>query len=298
MPGSVVILLESPTLTERTESLAKIATARAAEENAAVRMRQLGFGDASVTNGGPDGGVDVRSSTAIAQVKCWFRPVGTPDLQRLFGARGHQQHLKMLFFARSGYARGAISYATDHEIALFTFDDEGHFSPVNDHARTLISHRSTARSTERSLPSSPKVSSARNAELSSYYAEREASLARQEHYFEVGCQIAELRMRKLGFSSGNMHTGNKAGEYTVLFVDRALAGIRVTRGVVGHFTLIDLMKVAPDRYAQRFYFSCDGYSQDAIDYADSYGIALFTYGRAQTTFPTNGHAHALVRRAR
>ncbi len=262
-------------------------------------MRQLGFDDASVTRGGPDGGIDVRSSSAVAQVKCWFKPVGTPDLQRLFGARGHQRHLKMLFFARSGYARGALDYAADHEIALYTFDDEGHISPVNDHARTLMSHRSTARSMERVRPSTPKVISAREAALTAYRAERQASLARQEHYFDVGCQIAELRMRELGFSSGNMSTGAGAGEYTVLFVDRALAGIRVTHGAVGHFTLMDLMKVDPrGRGDQRFYFSCDGYTQEAIDYADSYGIALFTYGRARTTSPTNGHARMLVRRTR
>jgi len=270
----------------------KIVTARDAEQNAASRMREMGFSDAAVTVSGPDGGIDVRAGSAVAQVKLWYRPVGTPELQRLFGARGNQRHLKMLFFARSGYARGAIRYGDEHEIALFTFDEAGALRPENVHARALGTAQRTAQTAGRSAARSKRA-------LTPYEAERKASLERQDHYFEVGCQIAELRMREFGFSSGNMVRGTRPGEFTVLFVDRALAGIRVTRGAVGHFTLMDLMKVDPrGRGDQRFYFSCDGYTEEAIDYADSYGIALFTYGRARTASPTNGHAHTLVRRTR
>lgn len=77
------------------------------------------------------------------------------------------------------------------------------------------------------------------------------------------------------------------------------AGIRVTRGAVGRFTLLDLMRVGPHIEGElRFYFSCDGYSDDAIEYADSVGIALFTSGRARTTSPANRCARELVNRKR
>ncbi|MDV7091081.1 hypothetical protein [Rhodococcus opacus] len=46
-----------------------ITTPEAAELNAAARMRELGYPDARVTGRGADGGVDVVSDRAVAQVK-------------------------------------------------------------------------------------------------------------------------------------------------------------------------------------------------------------------------------------
>ncbi|QDC12713.1 hypothetical protein E2561_00570 [Rhodococcus ruber] len=117
-----------------------ISTAREAEENAAVHMRKLGFPDAAVTDEGPDGGIDVRSSGAVAQVKLWFRPVGSPALQQLYGARGTARH-EMLFFAHSGYSKPAVLYADQHSIALFTFDTDGNITAHNDSARALVKQR-------------------------------------------------------------------------------------------------------------------------------------------------------------
>ncbi len=54
-----------------------------AERNAALWMRRWGYEDAAAAPGGPDGGVDVRSSRALGQVKYQAVLVGRPELQRL-----------------------------------------------------------------------------------------------------------------------------------------------------------------------------------------------------------------------
>lgn len=102
-----------------------------AERLAAHWMRQWGYGDARTTNRGADGGVDVRSSWAIAQVKFQGSQTGRPHLQRLFGAREHQTQLHMFFFSRSGYSRDAIAYANGVGMVLFTFRADGAVEPAN-----------------------------------------------------------------------------------------------------------------------------------------------------------------------
>src|SRR5690606_34906785 len=83
----------------------------AAEHNAAAHMRALGYEDARATKRGADGGIDVMASGAVAQVKMHMKPVGAPDLQRLYGARGVHHHRKMLFYSLSGYSDKAVAYA-------------------------------------------------------------------------------------------------------------------------------------------------------------------------------------------
>src|SRR3954452_2909829 len=59
----------------------------AAEALAAWHMRKLGFEDASVTKAGADGGLDVTSREAVAQVKHYSKgPIGSPAIQQLRGA--------------------------------------------------------------------------------------------------------------------------------------------------------------------------------------------------------------------
>jgi len=64
-----------------------VSTWREAEEAAASHMRRMGYAGVKLTTGGADGGVDVRASGAMAQVKFEAKPVGRPALQRLVGAR-------------------------------------------------------------------------------------------------------------------------------------------------------------------------------------------------------------------
>lgn len=113
-----------------------IRTARQAEENVAAVMRRLGYSDADVTGVGPDAGVDVVSSTALAQVKWQGAVVGRPELQRLVGARGRDTKKSLLFFTASGFSQAAVDYAEDLEIALFLYDPTGSPIPQN-----LLAHK-------------------------------------------------------------------------------------------------------------------------------------------------------------
>lgn len=115
-----------------------ITTAEAAEQNAAVRMRAMGFEDARVTNAGSDGGIDVRSKHALAQVKWQGAQVGRPAVQQLYGARGSRHDVQLFFFAATGYSQHAIQYADECEIRLFTFDPLGVTSPANRAARQFL----------------------------------------------------------------------------------------------------------------------------------------------------------------
>lgn len=108
-----------------------------AEQNAAAWMRYWGYTDARVTNGGPDAGVDVRSSDALAQVKFEARSVGRPQLQNLVGARGRAHAKALLFFSGAGFSAHAVDYAADMDIALFEYSLDGSMKPQNGHARRL-----------------------------------------------------------------------------------------------------------------------------------------------------------------
>ena len=81
---------------------------REAELNAAAQLRALGYRDATATRGGPDGGIDVWSSRALAQVKCRAEKAGQPDLQRLYGARGNDHEKELWFFISSGYTNSTF----------------------------------------------------------------------------------------------------------------------------------------------------------------------------------------------
>ncbi|QCB51314.1 restriction endonuclease [Rhodococcus sp. PAMC28707] len=116
-----------------------ITTPREAEINAALHMQRLGFADAYVTSIGPDGGVDVRSISAIAQVKWQGSQVGRPALQRLIGARGHQVDLIAIFYTGSSYSRHALEYADLMGMAVFTYQQDGSVYPSNGAAGYLAS---------------------------------------------------------------------------------------------------------------------------------------------------------------
>ncbi|WP_425005768.1 restriction endonuclease [Mycolicibacterium sp. S3B2] len=109
-----------------------ITTAHEAELNAARVMREWGFVDAKATTGGSDGGIDVRSSGALAQVKWRGAQVSRDEIQKLYGARGLDSTKQLMFFAASGYSRPAITAANELRVALFTYDPLGHVRVEND----------------------------------------------------------------------------------------------------------------------------------------------------------------------
>ena len=93
-----------------------------AEQLAADWLVYLGYEDARLTGSGPDGGVDVRSARAVAQVKFKAAQIGAPDLQRRFGARGASWEQDLFFFSGTTFSAKALAYAEEHEISLFTYD--------------------------------------------------------------------------------------------------------------------------------------------------------------------------------
>jgi hypothetical protein len=115
-----------------------ITSAEDAEENAAEKMRAMGFTDAQVTGPGADGGIDVWSRKAVAQVKWRSAQTGRPELQQLYGARAGDHDQRLLFFTASGYSQAAIEYAKSVKMALFTYDPLGELTPCNKRARKLL----------------------------------------------------------------------------------------------------------------------------------------------------------------
>ncbi len=122
-----------------------------AEHAAMVYMRDIGFRDARLSSPGADGGIDVRSRHAVAQVKAHAKPTGRPDIQKLIGAAMGAEH--KLFFSLSGYTAGALDFADQGGVALFTLRPELVPYPSNGTARRLA-----ARHTKRSSRLSSRLS--------------------------------------------------------------------------------------------------------------------------------------------
>lgn len=108
-----------------------------AEQVAAEWMRHLGFTDARCTPTGTDGGVDVRSQGAVAQVKAQLTPVGRPELQALYGV-ARSEGRRPLFFSLMSYTAAALTWADEVGMALFRFDHAGLVEPVNVAAEEML----------------------------------------------------------------------------------------------------------------------------------------------------------------
>jgi len=94
-----------------------------AERLAELYLRWLGYPDARRTNVGPDGGVDVESGRAVAQVKDQSNPVGRHLIQQIYGV-AHSRNKKAFFFARR-YAPQAVEWARENNVKLYQFNRAG-----------------------------------------------------------------------------------------------------------------------------------------------------------------------------
>lgn len=112
-----------------------ITTPREAELAAALKMRLLGFVDAKATAIGPDAGIDVIASRALAQVKWEANKTGRPALQRLYGARGARTDKDLYFFSLAGYSDHALAYAQEHKMFLYQLRLDGSAVPANHFAK-------------------------------------------------------------------------------------------------------------------------------------------------------------------
>lgn len=109
---------------------------RDAEELAALHLRWLGFRDATITPQGPDGGVDVRGTGVLAQVKAEMKPVRVQVVQPTYGIARHED-CRAVVFALSGFTEPAALWASTAKVPLFQFDLMGRAAPVNVHAERL-----------------------------------------------------------------------------------------------------------------------------------------------------------------
>ena len=107
-----------------------------AEKLARDKMRSIGFTDARLTPPGPDGGIDVVSVDAVAQVKWHVAQIGSPELQALFGIAALQGK-SALFFAQK-YSQEALRWGTKSKMALFRFKPSGDIEAVSSEAKRLI----------------------------------------------------------------------------------------------------------------------------------------------------------------
>src|SRR6266480_5439695 len=89
------------------------------EEAAADWMRVWGYRSVRRTAAGRDGGIDVESIEAVAQVKAWMVPVGSPEIQQLKGAAYEGRFA--LFFSLTDYTAAAVRFADQAGVALFRF---------------------------------------------------------------------------------------------------------------------------------------------------------------------------------
>ncbi|NCD19534.1 MAG: hypothetical protein EOL89_06075 [Actinobacteria bacterium] len=95
---------------------------------AADHMRHIGLQGVVVTPSRKDGGIDVISQGAAAQVKFHATPSGAPDIQALIGAA--LDFPSKLFYATE-YTADAKAVAESRGVALFKMEPFGGVSPAN-----------------------------------------------------------------------------------------------------------------------------------------------------------------------
>jgi TPR repeat protein len=112
---------------------------RDAELISAKWMRYWGYFDAKATPVGPDGGLDVIASRAVAQVK--YRNVKTSRTEiNEFHGSAEGSGKDELYFSLSGYTQQALDRASEKSIALFVFNEHGIPKPVNTMAKKIASN--------------------------------------------------------------------------------------------------------------------------------------------------------------
>lgn len=100
-----------------------------AERLAEMYLQYLRYTDARRTGAGSDGGVDVESARAVAQVKDQSNPVGRPLIQQLYGV-AQSKRKKAFFFARR-YAPQAVEWARENDVTLYQFNRAGEIKRVD-----------------------------------------------------------------------------------------------------------------------------------------------------------------------
>lgn len=116
---------------------------REAEKAALAWMRRNEFVGAKLTPRGADGGIDVISETAVAQVKAEATSTGRPAVQRIHGVAANQGR-KSLFFSTAGYTIQATEWADEAGVSLFLLVSSSTVIPVNVHGSRIVDGRTAS----------------------------------------------------------------------------------------------------------------------------------------------------------
>ncbi|MBM0238109.1 restriction endonuclease [Micromonospora sp. ATA32] len=134
----------------------------AAEANAVAWMKWLGHRDARPTKPGADGGIDVITMGAFAQVKWYGKPVGPRPLRELAGARANRPGT-LYFFVNNRYTPAALAYAEEVGMAAFVYSPaDGMIAPVSSAARRPSSRPYTAAAWASGVPVPRQVRQSRH----------------------------------------------------------------------------------------------------------------------------------------
>ena len=113
-----------------------IRTPRDAEFAARDWLHYLGYSNAAVSPIGADGGVDVLSSRAVAQVKSGETPTGRPIIQQIYGVAALREK-EAIVFSVAPFTDEAMEWADRARVALFRLDLTGMATPANPRAESL-----------------------------------------------------------------------------------------------------------------------------------------------------------------
>jgi hypothetical protein len=102
-------------------------------------MVYFGYADAQLCRGGPDAGIDISSTDAVAQVKAGETPTGRPVVQQLSGIAG-QVGKRPVLFTVSGVTDEAREWADKAGIALFQLSLAGQPRALNPPAQEMMAH--------------------------------------------------------------------------------------------------------------------------------------------------------------
>jgi hypothetical protein len=127
---------------------------RDAEQVASAWMRANGFPDAAATGEGADGGIDVISAAAVAQVKAHMNAVRRPEVQQLYGIAASDGR-QPIFFSLAGYTADARVWADRVGMPLFSFDLQSQVTPTNAAAEHLVDRADNGAGTRPSGNQSP-----------------------------------------------------------------------------------------------------------------------------------------------
>ncbi|MBM4574968.1 hypothetical protein GS896_25720 [Rhodococcus hoagii] len=109
---------------------------------------------------------------------------------------------------------------------------------------------------------------------------------------------AATHMRSLGFSDARITAAGADGGIDVV-ASGAIAQVKWKAAQTGRPDLQRLVGArGNDTGLQLLFYSGTPYSRHAQDYADTVGMALFTYNPSGAAQPVNGHARHLVDRSR